>query len=310
MTIVDPVESRRSASRRIDKLNTASLRRIIEPEEEVTGSVGVGAIFSPELSTVADLELDLSEHQWTQLSREEIASVVVAGLRFESLLMAGFAMQVAHTSSMTDPSITYMLHEIGEETRHSRLFVRLLTQLAPAAVSPLDRPLPGWVFRQITRLVVRRPATLFTLVLAGEEIPDLLQKKLVEHPDTDPFLKDVNRYHRLEEARHLAYARLALPGLWAEAGWFDRYAVKHVVPRLIQMMFDGMVHPGVYEIVGLPGLSTWRAAATSAHQVRSRHDATRPVLDALIGADVFRRGQVPRRWRRLTGVDRSGTFES
>jgi hypothetical protein len=299
-------EARQATTRRVDKLNTASVRRVIEPDTEVAGSLGDGAVFSPELSTVADLDLGLTDEQMAKLSREELASVVVGGIRFEALLMAGFSLQVAHTTAMTDPRITYMLHEIGEETRHSRLFVRLVSQLAPTAKSPLEGGLPGFIFRQVTRLVVRRPATLFTLVLAGEEIPDLFQKKLVEHPDTDPFLKEVNRYHRLEESRHLAYARMALPELWAEATWFDRFSVKYIVPVLVRVMFDGLVHPGVYETVGLPGQATWRAASRSRHQIEARHEATRPVLAALLAAGALRRGHIPALWRRVTGVDRSG----
>ena len=50
-------------------------------------------------------------------------------------------------------------------------------------------------------------------MLAGEEIPDLMQKLASEHPETDPLLAEVNRYHRQEEARHLAFARMRLPEL-------------------------------------------------------------------------------------------------
>jgi hypothetical protein len=299
-------QARGAVTRRVDKLNTASLRRVIEPDAEVAGSLGEGAVFAPELSATADLDLGLTDQQQARLSREELASVVVSGIRFEALLMAGFSLQIAHTTTMTDPRITYMLHEMGEETRHSRLFVRLVAQLAPTATSPLERGLPRFVFRQITRLVIRRPATLFALVLAGEEIPDLFQKRLVEHPDTDPFLREVNRYHRLEEARHLAYARMTLPELWAETSWLDRLSVKYFVPMLMRVMFDGMVHPGVYQTVGLPGMATWKAAARSRHQVQTRHQATRPVLAALIDGGALRPGRLPARWRRLTGVDRSG----
>jgi len=302
----DGIDARTATARRVDKLNTASLRRVIEPDTEVAGSLGDGAVFARQLSTVAGLDLDLTDEQMVTLTREETASFVTSGIRFEALLMSGFALQLAHTESMDDPRITYMLHEIGEETRHSRLFVRLVNQLAPKAVNPLDRGIAGWAFRRVTRFIIRRPATLFTLVLAGEEIPDLKQKLLVEHPDTDPFLQAVNRYHRMEEARHLAYARLTLPEVWDEASWIDRLSVRYVVPIVIRMMFDTMVHPGVYETVGLPGMATWRAANRSRPQVDLRHQATRSVLATLMGGGVFRKGHIPAVWRRVTGVDRHG----
>ena len=46
--------------------------------------------------------------------------------------------------------MTYLLHEMGEETRHSRLFVRLLTQIRPATKNPLDRP----IFRIAEKIVM------------------------------------------------------------------------------------------------------------------------------------------------------------
>jgi hypothetical protein len=77
---------------RIGRLTAASLRRIIEPEVEVAGSVGSGMLIPKELLSVADLDLDLTDEQWTALSREELASILDAGVRFESVLMAGFGL--------------------------------------------------------------------------------------------------------------------------------------------------------------------------------------------------------------------------
>jgi predicted metal-dependent hydrolase len=220
--------------------------------------------------------------------------------------MAGFSFQLALQRDYTDPRVVYALHEMGEETRHSRLFSRLLDQLQPTAHNPLDNPL----FRALQRVgmgaIIRRPALLDVLVLAGEEIPDLLQKKAAEHPDTDPFLVEVNRYHRQEEARHLAFARTVLPEEWHRASWTDRFAVRHIAPLVIRDMFRLLVHPGVYETAGLPGWATWRAANRSPERVALRHEATRPVLGAMLQAEVVRPGRVPRGWRDLCGVDPEG----
>ena len=255
---------------------------------------------------MAGLGLELTADQLVRLAREEVASIVHAGIQFESILMAGFSFQLALQRDYTDPRVVYALHEMGEETRHSRLFARLLAQLRPTARNPLDRR----VFRAIQRVgmgaIIRRPALLDVLVLAGEEIPDLLQKKAAEHPDTDPFLAEVNRYHRQEEARHLAFARTVLPEEWSRASWTDRFAVRHIAPLVIRDMFRLLVHPGVYETVGLPGWATWRAANRSPDRVALRHEATRPVLDAMLQAEVVAPGRVPRGWRQLCGVDADG----
>ena len=88
----------RSADKKIERLNTASLRRVIEPDTEVTGAVGEGQVIPSEMLTVADLGLDLSDRERATLSREELASVVISGIRFETFLMSGFAAQMACTA--------------------------------------------------------------------------------------------------------------------------------------------------------------------------------------------------------------------
>lgn len=181
------------------------------------------------------------------------------------------------------------------------MFQRLVHQLQPTAV----RRQLGLVDRTLEAvgpyLIIALPALFHTLVLAGEEIPDLLQKRASEHPETDPFLRDVNRYHRQEEARHLSYARAVLAEVWAEAGPADRFAVRHIAPRIIGSMFNLLVHPGVYEAAGLPGWETWKQVRNSPKRVAFRQEATRPVLDALLAAGVFQPGRVPSVWCRLTG---------
>src|SRR4051812_22055232 len=197
---------------RIDRLSSVSLNRVIEPDEQVPGHVGPGAVLPPELLSIAglDVEQTLTPEQLATLSREEVASIVEAGVRFEAILIAGFALDIAGADDVTDPRVVYALHELGEETRHSRLFIRLLEQLKPKAKNPLATP----VFRRgqqaVLRHLTKRKALFDILVLTGEEIPDLFQKLASEHPDTDPFVREVNKYHRQEEARHLAFARMLL----------------------------------------------------------------------------------------------------
>ena len=88
---------------------------------------------------MAGLDLDLTPEQRATLSREEVASIAANGVRFEAVLAAGFALEILRREDLTDPRITYILHELGEETRHSRLFIRMIEQLAPKARNPIDQ---------------------------------------------------------------------------------------------------------------------------------------------------------------------------
>jgi hypothetical protein len=305
-TVTRPDTPTGGTADRVARLNRASARRVIDPDRDLPGQLGEGQLVPDELLSVAGLDLDLSPEQRRALSREEVGSITTAGIRFESVLNAGFSMQIVGARDLTDPRVTFLLHEIGEETRHQRLFIRLLEQIGPAAVDPLDRGVVRRLKRAGVRGVVRSRALLYTLVLAGEEIPDLFQKLAAEHPGTDPFLKEVNRYHRQEEARHLSFARAVLAEVWSEAGALDRWAVRRVAPFLIRGMFETIVHPGVYAEVGLPAWETWKAVNRSALRQSLRHQATRPVLAALVDAGAIGRGRVPRRWQALCGVDRGG----
>jgi hypothetical protein len=291
---------------RIERLNQAALRRVIEPDTDLPGELGPGRVLPDELLSIHGLDLDLTEEQRITLGREELAASLRSGILFEAILEAGFAMQIAKSDDVTDPRITFLLHEIGEETRHQRMFQRLVQQLQPTAVrrqiGPVDRALEAVG----PHLIIALPALFHTLVLAGEEIPDLLQKRSVEHPDTDPFLAEVNRYHRAEEARHLSYARAVLPEVWEQANRIDRIAVHHVAPWVVKDMFRFLVGPGVYETVGLPGQETWEAVQDLPARRSLLHEAMRNVLGSLVDAGALRPGRLPKGWQDVCGVDARG----
>jgi hypothetical protein len=287
-------------------LSTAAGRKTVEPDTAVPGSIGDGQVIPDELLTIVGLRLDLSPEQRATLSREEVASITQAGIRFEAVLEAGFSAHIATAPDLADPRITFILHEVGEETRHQRLFQRLLTQLKPAAKSPIPFRFIRLGYRLVIEATIANKALFYVLVLAGEEIPDLFQKLASENPATDPFIRDVNRYHRMEEARHLSFARAVFPEIWESTNRLDRALVRHVAPVLIRFMFDSMVHPGVYAVIGLPAFPTWLAANRTPERRQFRFTATRPILRVLCDAGALSPNAVPATWRSLCGVLRNG----
>jgi P-aminobenzoate N-oxygenase AurF len=297
----------RDHTARIEQLNRASLRRVIEPDEEVTGSLTKEQVIPDELLSIAGLDVDLTPEQRATLAREEMASIVRFGILFEAILISGFGYQLALSTDVTDPRFAYALHELGEETRHSRLFVRLVDEIAPKQRNPFESRLATRIRSRVLPLLLRRPATLDAFVLAGEEIPDLFQKLAAEHPDTDDYVRDVSRYHRLEEARHIAFARTTVGEHYRKATWTDRFAVRRLVPLGIVGMFDFMVQPFVYPTVGLPAFRTWRRVRRLPRRLELRQQCARAVLKPLMDAGVIKRGRIPRAWRRVAGVRRDGT---
>jgi hypothetical protein len=307
-TLDTPREPRReatSAETRVERLNTASLKRHLEPEELFDwGSLGDGQVLPDDLIAGFHAGVDLTDAQKARISREEVAAMLSAGVRFEAVLMAGFSLWIATTPDLRDPRHVYALHEVGEETRHSRAFLRLIEATGASAENPLDRGVVAWGRNKVMKWLLSQPALLTVFVLAGEEIPDLFQKHASEHPETDPLIAAVNRYHRQEEARHLAFARLVLPEVAQTTGRIERFRIRHSAPLGIRALFDGMLHPGIYASVGLPGWKTWRKASTSPQRLALRHEATRNVLRQVIDAGFIDEQKVPRSWQRLCGVTR------
>ena len=293
--------------RRVERLNALSTRRTVDPDTDLPwAELGDGQLIPDELLTTAGLDLDLDAAARRRLAREEVASMLAMGVRFEAVLCAGFARMIAEAPALADPRITYMLHEVGEETRHSRAFLRVIEAVPPETRNPFDRPLFSWLLRRVTRRIAAHDTVLLVMTLAGEEIPDLVQRLVAEHPDSDPMLVALNRYHRQEEARHLSYARAVLTEAWTRAPRWERAVVRHVVPGLVTMLWQNFVHPGVYETAGLPSWRTWRAVQRLPRRIELRRISTRPVLASLIDAGAITRGRVPRAWRWLCGVDRHG----
>jgi hypothetical protein len=292
------------AEKKLERLNTASVKRHLEPEEIFDWeSIGDGQIIPDDLlSTTPLTDVHLTAEQKAQLSRDEVSAMLSAGIRFEAVLMAGFSYLLATTPNLRDVRHVYALHEIGEETRHSRAFLRFIEATGSECENPLDRGPVAWVRNKVMKLLISQPALLNVFVLAGEEIPDLIQKRASEHPDTDPLLAAVNKYHRQEEARHLAYARLTLPELAETTGRIERWRIRRTAPFGINALFEGMLHPGIYSAVGLPGFKTWWRANRTGRRVQLRREAIRPVLQQVIDAGFVDEHKVPRGWRHVAGV--------
>src|SRR6478609_7637611 len=133
---------------RVERLNRASAKRVIDPDVDLIGNVGDGQLIPDELLSVHGLGLDLTAEQRRTLGREEVASIFDNGIRFEAILEAGFALQIARSPDLNDARITYLLHEMGEETRHQRLFQRVRQELRPTAGNPFA---DVWIMGQIDR---------------------------------------------------------------------------------------------------------------------------------------------------------------
>ncbi len=305
--MIDSISGERD-SRQVIRLNDLSARKFCSADELLAGKLVKEPLIARDISSVAGLDVELSDEDYATLAAEEVASLLQVGLIFEACLGVGFCYELVRTSGpgFASPDTEYQLHQIGEETRHSRLFVELLRQIKPEAGNDFDSRPARWLRGRFALWAARRPMFFQTLVLGGEQIPDIIQKQVAQHPDSDPHLAEVCAYHRAEEARHMVFARLSFGPLWNSTTRFDRLLVRYLTPLVLWSLWDALVHPGMYRAVGLPGWSTWNAVRQESGRVRLRQTATRATLRALKKEGVFEGKSVPRPWRSLCGVDRRG----
>ena len=132
------------------------------------------------------------------------------------------SLEIADASDLTDPRYAYMLHEVGEETRHQRAFMRLIEQIQPQADNPLDEPIPRWFARRASRLLMHQRALFCVMLLAGEEIsneevyehlneqasviigdPDTCKKKMQKYKDIG-----VDRLMCFQQVGHLPHEQI------------------------------------------------------------------------------------------------------
>jgi hypothetical protein len=126
-TTTPPTERDDAVALRVERLNTASVRRVIEPEERFAwGELTDGQLIPDALLSIDPDEYGLTPEQRATLSREEVASLLESGVRFETVLISAFALALAESRHIVDARTRYALHEMGEETRHSRAFLRLV----------------------------------------------------------------------------------------------------------------------------------------------------------------------------------------
>lgn len=302
MTLID------DHTAKITRLNRASVRKTLEPEEMFDFSVPCeGLPISANRISIYDHPAfaTLTEEQQIILAREEIASMLQVGVRMEAVLQAQMSLLIARFPNLFDPRVEYMQHEIAEETRHSRAFVRMAQRYEPKAVNPFLSGFLKWNTYLLTGYSMTHESAWLISTLVGEEFPDIVQHASVNDPNTEPLLKEINRYHILEESRHLSFAKMRLIEAYPSAGLIERFFIRYILCVQAWFMFALYVNPGVYAVVGLPKWRTWWAAQRLPKRRNIRVKAMRKVLDACLNAGVFRKGHLPWGWRYLCGVDKN-----
>ncbi|HEY2225923.1 diiron oxygenase [Actinomycetospora sp.] len=199
----------------------------------------------------------LDADQRHELAKHEACSIAGAGVWFETLLMQRLLKDFYDADPATDRA-QWALTEVADECRHSQMFTRM-TQVAGV---PTYGPVP-WV-RRLSKLysVVTWGPSAYATILVAEEVLDRLQREQAEDPDVQPLMRQVNKIHVMEEARHVSFARAEVTDGMARLSRPARAYHRLATALVSFLIVRSLIHPEVYSAVGIePGRGRREALA-------------------------------------------------
>ncbi|WKG02464.1 diiron oxygenase [Mycolicibacterium sp. HK-90] len=235
---------------------------------------------------------NMSREEQIELSRQELANTLSAGIWFENILNQSLLRKMMHQDP-TSHSTHYELTELGDETRHMVMFGKAIDKIGAKPVRP----------RLYQRIVINslpfvfRGSVLWVAALVGEEIFDSLQRQMMDDPELQPMVQRLMRIHVTEEARHIQFARDGLRKRTPFMPWYKKAWVANLNGAggpFFRYLFTNKVQ---YARVGLDARAARRMARASAHRREVQISGFAPLAAFL--EEVGLMGRVGRRmWRR------------
>jgi hypothetical protein len=202
----------------------------------------------------------LSPQQRIELGKHEAVSVASTGIFLEAVLMRMLS-RVAYSGDPLSQHVQYALAELGEETRHTIMFAKMIDRLG----TPCYLPPPS--IRQLGRLLsaIAVGPSLWGAILIGEEIIDRLQREIVPDESVQPLVWMISRIHILEEARHVGFARAELVRSVERSSRLGLAYHRFVLARIAYVFSRVLINPRVYAAVGLDPREAHRVALANPH---------------------------------------------
>lgn len=203
----------------------------------------------------------MTREQQIELSRQELANTLSAGIWFENILNQALLRKMMHQDP-TARATHYELTELGDETRHMVMFGKAIDRIGAKPVRP----------RRYQRVIINalpfafQGSLLWVAALVGEEIFDSLQRQMMDDPELQPLVQRLMRIHVTEEARHIQFARDGLRKRAPHMGRLSRLWVANIHGAgglFFRHLFTNRVQ---YARVGLDAREARRIARSSPHR--------------------------------------------
>jgi hypothetical protein len=155
----------------------------------------------------------LSEAQQRRLSLYEMGNLFSAVLRGEVLLVQGLAQRL-HARGNGPEISGYLHHFADEENKHMVMFGEFCRRYIGKVYPDKKVALPRKYAEG------EEEVTFYSMAMVVEELGDYYNVLIERDERVDPLVRQINRVHHVDEARHLAFGRVHLADL------FERHAPK------------------------------------------------------------------------------------
>lgn len=188
----------------------------------------------------------MNHQQRVELSKHEAASWMYQGIWFEMALMQ-LLLRYNYSRDLTSKHVQYALTEIADECRHSKMFGDMVAKLGTPNYGP-----PRYML-EVLRLfkTVALPVAGYAATLMVEEVLDTAQRVAFPDEDIQPVVREVNRIHVIEEARHVNFAREELRRTAPKMSAVEREVTRWVIAEATRLVLINLINPDCYAAVGL-----------------------------------------------------------
>jgi hypothetical protein len=202
----------------------------------------------------------MTPEQRIELGKHEACSVASVGLWFETLLMQRL-LKDFYAEDPTTERAQWSLTEVADECRHSQMFARMVHRagVEPYGAVPIVHQL-GKTFS-----VLNWGPAAYASILVAEEVLDRLQREQANDERIQPLMRQVNRIHIMEEARHVAFARDEVTRGIAELSRAELAYQRFTCALTSFFVVRSLINPKVYAAVGIDPKEGHRAALANPH---------------------------------------------
>jgi hypothetical protein len=214
----------------------------------------------PELLTLYGTPVydTLDEATLKRLSLHEISNLFSLVLQGERLLVRGLADRLYSTSNNREIT-EYLHHFLDEENKHMVMFGEFCHRYIGKVYPEKKLAMP----REFAK--GQEEVVFFCMAMVVEELGDYYNVVIAKDERVDPLVREINRFHHIDEARHLAFGRLYLAEL------FERYSPQwpaHTLAEFrawlaayLKASWADYYNPSVYRDAGIADAYEVRQAA-------------------------------------------------